>query len=90
MVGRLEERRRIERVADELHAPLAELARDATRSVVTTTQLLLSASYLVEREALDGFRAACGRLERAHPGLTIACTGPWPAYSFATTEIGPG
>lgn len=89
MLARLDERRRAERVAAELHAPLAELAREATRSVGTTPQLLLSASYLVERETIDGFRATVGRLERAHPGLTLACTGPWPPYSFATTEIGP-
>lgn len=90
MLGRLDERRRAERLADELHAPLAELAREATPSVGATPRLLLSASYLVEREALDRFRAGLARLERAHPGLTLACTGPWPPYSFATTEIVAG
>jgi gas vesicle protein GvpL/GvpF len=88
MLGRLEERRRVEQLADELHAPLAALARAETRSVGTTPQLVLSASYLVPREDLDAFQAALRELELAHPAVTIACTGPWPPYSFATVEIG--
>jgi Gas vesicle synthesis protein GvpL/GvpF len=90
MLGRLEERRRVEQLADELHAPLASLARAETHSVGTTPQLVLSASYLVPREDLDAFQAALRDLELAHPALTIACTGPWPPYSFATAEIGMG
>lgn len=89
MLGRLHERRRAEQLADELHQPLAALARAETRSVASTPQLLLSASYLVPREAVDGFRTAVRELERAHPELTLACTGPWPPYSFATVEIEP-
>ena len=90
MLGRLAEQRRAEGVADELHGPLAALARDATSSVGTTPQLLLSASYLVDRGELDAFHQAVAQLERAHAGLTLACTGPWPPYSFATAEIGAG
>lgn len=90
MLGRLNERRRAERLADELHAPLAALARAETRSVGATPQLLLSASYLVPREAVDGFRSAVHELGETHPDLTLACTGPWPPYTFATAEIGPG
>ena len=87
MLGRLEARQRAERLADELHAPLAAVARTATRSVGATPHLLLSASYLVSRDAVDDFHAALRGLEDAHPELTVACTGPWPPYSFATAEV---
>jgi Gas vesicle synthesis protein GvpL/GvpF len=89
MLGRLEERRRAEQLAEELHAPLSALARAETRSVGVTPQLVLSAFYLVPRETVDEFRAALSELEQAHPAVTLACTGPWAPYSFATAEVGP-
>jgi Gas vesicle synthesis protein GvpL/GvpF len=85
MLGRLEERRSASRLADELHAPLAALAQEHRRNV-GEMPLFLSAAYLVPREAVDAFRSMVARLEQAHPELTLACTGPWPAYSFATAE----
>ena len=88
MLGRLEERRRTEQLADALHGPLAALSRAATRSVGVTPQLVLSAAYLVPRGTLEPFRAALGELELEYPSLTMACTGPWAPYSFATTETG--
>jgi Gas vesicle synthesis protein GvpL/GvpF len=89
MLARLEERRRAERLADEFHAPLAALARAETRSVGATPQLLLGASYLVPRDAVQRFHSALRELESAHPELTVVCTGPWPPYSFATAEVEP-
>ena len=89
MRARLEARRDAERLAEELHAPLAAHARADTRSVAATPELVLSAAYLVPRDALDAFRTTIEELGRAHPELTLACTGPWPAYSFATAEATP-
>jgi hypothetical protein len=88
MQARLERRRETERLAEELHAPLAALARDATQTVGATERLLLSAAYLVPEEAVAEFRELVARLEEAHPELGIVCTGPWPPYSFATAEAG--
>jgi hypothetical protein len=84
--ARLDERLRGERLADALHAPLDTMARASTCSVLATPRLLLSASYLVPHDALDAFRDAVAELQRAHPDLSLACTGPWPPYSFATAE----
>ena len=88
MLGRLDERRSTERLADELHGPLAALARADTRSVGATPELVLSAAYLVPHENVERFRALVDELGRANAELTIACTGPWPPYSFATAEVG--
>jgi hypothetical protein len=88
MHGRLAQQRETGRLADELHAPLADLARDATRTVGATERLLLSGSYLLPEDAVATFRERVASLEQAHPELAIVCTGPWPPYSFATTEAG--
>jgi hypothetical protein len=63
-----------------LHDPLAFMARD---SVVRSGAELLRAAYLVDREAVEGFVSLVRRLQEAHAGLDVLCTGPWPPYSFA-------
>ena len=88
MRARLDERRELEGLADELDLPLAGLARQATRTVGATERLLLSAAYLVPEDGVAGFRELVERLQTAHPELGIVCTGPWPPYSFATAEGG--
>jgi Gas vesicle synthesis protein GvpL/GvpF len=89
MRARLEQRQEAERLADELHAPLAALAREATLTVGATERLLLSAAYLVPEDAVPEFREVVERLQAARPDLGLVCTGPWPPYSFATAEGGP-
>jgi hypothetical protein len=88
MHARLEQRQEIGRLAEELHGPLAALARDATRTVGATERLLLSGAYLVPEDAVAEFRDLVESLQADHPDLTIVCTGPWPPYSFATAEGG--
>jgi Gas vesicle synthesis protein GvpL/GvpF len=83
MEARLARNDEAERLARELHEPLAALARAATRTVGATPRLLLSGAYLVEPGEVDAFRRRVGELEAAHPELTFVCTGPWPPYSFA-------
>lgn len=88
MRARLGQRREAERLADELHKPLAGLAREATRTVGATERLLLSAAYLVPEGDVAQFRELVERLQAARPELGVVCTGPWPPYSFATAEGG--
>jgi hypothetical protein len=83
MEARLARSAETERLARELHEPLAALARAATRTVGATPRLLLSGAYLVEPGELDAFRRRVGELETEHPELTFVSTGPWPPYSFA-------
>jgi hypothetical protein len=84
----LKARQETERVADELHAPLAARSREATLTVGATERLLLSAAYLVPQDDVSEFRELVASLQAAHPELGIVCTGPWPPYSFATAEGG--
>ena len=89
MRDRLERQHERERVANELHRPLARLARDATFTVGATPRLPLTAAYLVERTNVEAFRRTLDELQAEHPELGIVCTGPWPPYSFAMAEAGP-
>jgi gas vesicle protein GvpL/GvpF len=68
--------------AAELHAKLAAYAVEARRRPERSGELL-RASYLIEPSELDAFRMA---IERLQGELTLVCTGPWPAYSFAEPE----
>ena len=68
------------REATAVHEPLAALAAASTRHAVHRPDELLRASYLVDRAAVAGFRAAVERVQR--PDLAVLCTGPWPPYSF--------
>ena len=83
MEAKLARQEEAERLARELHEPLAALARASARTVGQTPRLLLSGAYLVEPSDVDAFRSRVAELEAAHPELSFACTGPWPPYSFA-------
>jgi hypothetical protein len=90
MMARLAEdrqRRAADRLADQLHAPLARLAADSTRRLLLAPGLLLSAAYLVDRRRADEFRDAVNRLATDHPPLRLLCTGPWPPYHFVPPMI---
>jgi Gas vesicle synthesis protein GvpL/GvpF len=82
MRARLAEVSERERLSEELHRPLAELARSSVRFGGASGDLL-HAAYLVPEEKTDEFRERVGRIEAAHLELTMVCTGPWPPYTFA-------
>jgi hypothetical protein len=84
MQAKLEATARAERLARELHEPLAATAAASTHSLATAPRLVLSGAYLVPAGEVEPFRARVAALEAAHPELTFVCTGPWPPYSFAT------
>jgi Gas vesicle synthesis protein GvpL/GvpF len=63
-----------------LHEPLSSLAVAARHR--SGPGEVLRAAYLIEEENLPPFRSAVERLQRAHPEVSILCTGPWPPYSF--------
>lgn len=84
MEARLEAAARAERLARDLHEPLAAAAAASVHSVGAAPRLLLSGSYLVGADEVERFRTQVTRLEADYPELTFVCTGPWPPYSFAT------
>ena len=59
---------------ERAQAQLAELAR----AYVARPQ---AGAYLVDRDAVEAFRARVSELDER-----LACTGPWPPYSFSEGE----
>jgi hypothetical protein len=87
--AKLHHGRHVAREAAALHEPLASLAVAVSRQPARGPDELLRASYLIEAPVLARFRATVERLQRAHPGAAILCTGPWPPYSFVANAAEP-
>jgi hypothetical protein len=83
MQHRLRDLARLEALAEDIHAPLAERARAATRTHSVGPTALLRAAYLVPAAGVESFRAAVEQAQRRHEDISFACTGPWAPYSFA-------
>ena len=79
--ARLELLHRDEEAATAIHEPLEAMAAAASRHPERPGEVLRG-SYLVERSAVDEFRARARELQSLHAELAVLCTGPWPPYSF--------
>jgi hypothetical protein len=77
---------RTERTAREVHEPLAALADDARLRPQAAPPTILAAAYLVDRGRVDAFKAHVSALNAARDDMSIACTGPWPPYSFVPEQ----
>ena len=86
MMARLESERHGADAAARIHEPLAALARASTRRPASRRPAVLNASYLVDRDRVDAFRARVEELEDGLDEATIVCTGPWPPYSFSAPK----
>jgi hypothetical protein len=83
---RLDDLARLDSLAEDVHAPLAERARAATRARGVGGTALLRAAYLVPKTDVERFREAVDAAQSRYAELSFACTGPWPPYSFAEVE----
>jgi hypothetical protein len=90
MHRRLAAVREAERIAADLDAAVATIARDGLRSVMASGNLVVSVAYLVPRDAADAFRAAVETLARDRRDVAYVCVGPWPPYSFALVDRSVG
>ena len=65
-----------------VHEPLRAIARSDCVSPSRRDPELLRSAYLVDRRRVRRFTRAVAKLQAAHPGFRLLCTGPWPPYSF--------
>lgn len=86
LARKLEQQRAAADATSSVHEPLALLAVDSTIRVLQSPCLTLIGSYLVDRGDVERFREEAERLARALGGVGLACTGPWPPYSFTSQE----
>jgi hypothetical protein len=83
LAAKLERRRAAARLGEAIHDDLGPLARASTCKLVTDPQPVFAGAYLIDRDDVAGFRERCDRARTAWPGVELACTGPWPPFSFA-------
>jgi hypothetical protein len=86
LLGRLAQQQRAQRVAAELDAALAGLARQGNCRILARSQGQVTAAYLVARPRIDEFLATCQKLADTVTEASVVCTGPWPPYSFVGAE----
>jgi hypothetical protein len=71
-----------EDLAGRIDAGLSQLASASTKRTLPTATQPMAGAYLVEREAVAGFRARVQALDEEIIEAEVVCTGPWPPYSF--------
>ena len=81
--GKLERRRVASELGAVLNAELASAACAATYRTIADPRPEFAGAYLVEREQVERFRKQVEALRRERPDVEVACTGPWPPFSFA-------
>jgi hypothetical protein len=67
---------------------LSPLARDVTVAEPASELMVLNASFLVDREALDQFDRRLNKTSRdTTPRMRLTCVGPLPPYSFVDLRL---
>ncbi|MBV9957262.1 MAG: GvpL/GvpF family gas vesicle protein [Acidobacteria bacterium] len=78
---------RLQERAENLSAWLAHMleenVKDSLVEVRPAASLVVSASHLVAREAVESYRARLEAARRERPDLRFLTSGPWPPYSFS-------
>ena len=88
LMDRLARKRRGDEVIDLVHRPLATLAREHVRLDRTLGDpASVRLAYLVDHGAIEPFQERVQDLDTQLDNVRLACTGPWPPYSFAGGRI---
>jgi len=74
-------------IADWVGNRLNGLSRQHQVSVEPAQKLVLSGSYLVDRELESDFRAELSAMRAERPNLHFLLSGPWPPYTFANIDL---
>jgi hypothetical protein len=88
LMTRLAQKQRGDEVIDLVHRPLADLAREHVRldrSIGDSTSVRLA--YLVDEDVVEPFQERVRDLEEELGHVRLACTGPWPPYSFSEGRV---
>ena len=74
-------------IADWVGLRLNRLCLQQQVSVEPTQKLLLSGSYLIDRELESDFRSELSAMRAERPNLHFLLSGPWPPYTFANIDL---
>jgi hypothetical protein len=80
-------KQKIEGMGKEIMDTLKAKAAQAKELKLFSDRLLFNASFLVDKNNIDGFSGEVERLVGDHPSLNIKYSGPWPPYNFVDIHI---
>ena len=81
--AKLRRREAAREAAQALHRPLAELAADASCTLLPRDDTAFSAAYLVDRTRAPELEDRAAALRTASEDVELVVSGPWPPYSFS-------
>lgn len=86
LLQRAEEERRERDAAEQVHRPLAALAKGCVPPSSSRDPRQFKAAYLVEESGVEAFGNRVGELNADLDGIRVSSTGPWPPYSFVAED----
>jgi hypothetical protein len=86
LLARAAEHHRAERVAREVHEPLATIAEESVVRPRPLPPTVFAAAYLLESDRVEEFRSRAAELGAHQDRVHSVVTGPWPPYNFATED----
>jgi hypothetical protein len=82
MLARVQHHKQAQEIARRLE-PLSRAARASTHTLLSQPTLPFQGAYLVARDELEHFTDLVREIDAGLEEAELACTGPWPPYSFA-------
>lgn len=66
---------------------LGKIAVESKKGKLFSERLVFNRSFLVDRDKIEQFSEALGKLNEKYPSLQTKYTGPWPPYNFVDIRI---
>ena len=86
LAAKLDRRRTAAQVGESVDRELAPLAAASSLRITAAPRPGFAAAYLVDRPGVGQFRRRFEAVRAARPDLALACTGPWPPFSFTEPQ----
>jgi len=82
LTARVNLQKRARALARHVDAALTPLCRERLIRVLGGPNMAMTGAFLIDRGAVDRVRARVSDLDAEMMNVELACTGPWPPYSF--------
>ncbi len=76
-----------EKCKSDFMEALRKKAAQSKELKLFSDRLIMNASFLVDRNKIDGFSGEVEQLGNKYPDIKIQYSGPWPPYNFVDIQI---
>lgn len=77
-----------EECVSDILASIETIAKQAVTGDLFSDRLILNASFLIDKEAVDAFSEKVSELREKYSMLKLLYSGPWAPYNFVYIKIG--